>query len=261
MTTVDQEWKNYDDFAFGIDTNRLPAADLSGTELTVDLSPEGPRMHYAFRDAETVEWTASGAWEGSGTDPYDAVEVGEHAVFLDVPFASRPRESLTTIFSRRTHRALGIHCHIAAEAVPDVPQVSQSFWTGAVNDETPTGPEPHESRILIGRRALYRYSPNHLYEHVYLSSQRYAWQCLEGVQRGHGDVDLTTTYEFDEDLIVFTFREFKIPVASVWLYDMKAQTSTGKFLGLTGEGKPESSKGGANIIQLGVATYPDAQPV
>jgi hypothetical protein len=260
---TDEGWKTYDEFSPGIDTSRLPAADLTGSRLTVRL-PAGPTVTYRFRDARTVEWWASGGgWDGRGAvDPYDAVEVGEHATFLDVPFVSSPGESLTTIFSRRTHRALGVHSRILPEPVPDTPQVGQTFWTGAVGDGPPAGPEPAPTRDLIGRRALYRYSPDHLYEHVYLSSQRYAWQCLRGVQRGHGDVDLATTYRFDADLYVFTFREFRIPVASVFLYDMRALTSTGKFLGLTGEGRPQHTRAGARILPLGSVAYPeDAQPV
>ena len=51
------------------------------------------------------------------------------------------------------------------------------------------------------------------------------------MQRGHGDVDLSSTYKFDDDLYVFCFREFPIPVASLFLYDMKALTSTGASSG------------------------------
>lgn len=263
MTTAQDGWRTYDEFSPGIDANRLPAADLSGTEITVRAT-DGPAVRYLFRDGHTVEWAASaGGWDGaSGADPYDAVEVGEHAAFLDVGFASRPRESLTTIFSRRTGRALVVHSHIAAQASPEAPQVRQSFWTGEVGDGPVGGPEPVPTRDLIGRRALYRYSPDHLYEHVYLSSERYAWQCLRGVQRGHGDVDLATTYKFDDDLYVFTFREFRIPVASVWLYDMRGLTTTGKFLGLRTDGSPQSTRGGGRILPLGSVAYPeDGQPV
>jgi hypothetical protein len=51
------------------------------------------------------------------------------------------------------------------------------------------------TRELIGHRKLYRYSPDHLYEHVYLSSERYVWQCIQGVQRAHGAVDMAHALE------------------------------------------------------------------
>jgi hypothetical protein len=262
MTDNEPGWKNYEDFAHGIGTNRLPALDLTGTSLRVAAdAADGPSLVLDFLDGSTVRWSRDGA--AAATDPYDAVAVGEHAVFVDLPLTSREREALTVIHSTRTGRALVVEHAIAPEAVEGVPQVGQAFWpatTGAANgDGASAAPAP--TRDLIGRRFLQRYSPSHLYEHVYLSSERYAWQCLEGVQRGHGDVDLSSTYKFDDDLYVFCFREFRIPVASLFLYDMKELTSTGRFLGLTGAGVSEHTRSGANIIPLASVAYPDVEPV
>jgi hypothetical protein len=117
------------------------------------------------------------------------------------------------------------------------------------------------TRDLIGWRALYRYSPNHLYEHIYLSSERYAWQCLVGEQRGHGDVDLASTWSLGDGLYVFTFREFLIPVAATWLYDLTAMRTTGVFFGLGAAGTAQCKPGGAVITELGRASYPDEQPI
>lgn len=261
MTDIEPGWKNYEDFAHGIGTNRLPALDLTGTSLHVTADDAtGPSLVLDFLDATTVRWSRDGA--AAATDPYDAVAVGEHAVFVDLPLTSREREALTIIHSTRTRRALVVEHAIAAEAVAGVPQVGQQFWPASTGDGAePDAPVPAPTRELIGRRFLQRYSPSHLYEHVYLSSERYAWQCLEGVQRGHGDVDLSSTYKFDDDLYVFCFREFRIPVASLFLYDMKALTSTGRFLGLTGAGAAEHTRSGADIITLASVTYPDVQPV
>lgn len=256
-----EDWKTYDQFAHGIDTYRLPGSDRSGTDLTVRLDG-GPALQIAFLDAHQARWSAAGdGWENAGgTDEYDAVAIDDRAVFLDLNPASRPRESLTLVFSPRTGRALAVHSQIAAEPEPGVPQVRQTFWTGSTGDVAPSGEPPAPTRDLIGRRNLYRYSPEHLYEHVYLNSERYVWQCLQGVQRGHGDCDLATTYKFDDDLYLFTFREFRIPVASVWLHDFAGMHTTGKFLGLRGDGQAEASRGGGRIIPLGAVSYPDDAP-
>ena len=80
--------------------------------------------------------------------------------------------------------------------------------------------------------------------------------------RGHGDTDLATTYKFDDDQYLFTFREFIIPVASVFFYNMKQLRSTGKFLGVTSSGEIESNSAGAFIQKASMTFYPeDAQPV
>ena len=112
--------------------------------------------------------------------------------------------------------------------------------------------------FLIGLRTLNVYSPNHTYEHVYLSSERYCWQCLNGVQRGHGDVDMATTYKFAEDQYVFTFREFKIPVASVFFLNFRDLRSTGKFLGVTADGRVSNEPAGAFITKASMTFYPPA---
>lgn len=257
---MSDDWKTMTDFAAGIDTNRLPStARLAGRNLTLRLD-DGTTMRLAFREDGQVTWGGPGP--ESGTDGYEAVEVRDGVYFLDQVFASDPRRSVTTMVNTGTGRALVVTSTIAPEPTPGVPQVSQRFQAGVVDGGPPSGPAPKPSRDLVGWRALYRYSPHHLYEHVYLSSERYAWQCLVGEQRGHGDVDLTTTWGLGDDLYVFTFREFRIPVAATWLYDLEAMRTTGKFFGLGADGSVTNEPGGAFITSLGSVAYPaDGEPV
>lgn len=261
LDAAPEEWRTYDEFAAGIDTYRLPGADLTGQTLDIALT-DGPALHLRFADATTVEWSADGVLAGSGTDPYDAVAVRDDVTYLNLPFQSRAREALTLIYSTTTRRVLGVHSVIQPEHVDDVPQVQQTFWAGELQGGAVSGEAPAASRDLIGKRNIYRYSPAHLYEHVYMSSERYMWQCLQGVQRGHGDVDLSTVWKFEDGLYLFCFREFKIAVASVWLHDLGyALRTTGIFLGLNGAGDSEHSKAGGHIYPLGAVSYPDIQPI
>ncbi|SES32796.1 MoaF C-terminal domain-containing protein [Actinokineospora terrae] len=253
-TPAEDEWRTYDEFADGIATYRLPNADLTGREIVIALA-DGPVLDLRFEDAQHV--TCNGV-----RDPYDAVAVRDDVYFVNLPLTSVEGESLTLVFSTTSHRALGVLSVIGGEDVEGQPRVQQTFWTGTTNGGEPTGEAPGPSRDLIGKRNLYRYSPNHLYEHVYVSSQRYTWQCLEGIQRGHGDTDLSTVWKFADGLYLFCFREFRIAVASVWLHDLSiALRTTGVFLGLNGEGRSEHSTGGGHIYPLGAVVYPDIQPV
>ena len=260
------DWKNYEDFAAGIATNRLPTTDrLAESQFRITLS-DGTDMTLTFVDGKQLEWdVAEGPHAGTkGKDWYETIDVADDVIFIETLFQTRPRDAITILFNSRTRRVLAIVSTVAEEKVPGEPQVSQQFLVGVLGDPNvpPTGPEPAPTRDLIGRRALYRYSPNHVYEHIYLSSERYGWQCLVGVQRGHGDTDLATTYKFDEDQYIFTFREFAIPVASVFFYNMKQLRSTGKFLGITSSGVIENNPAGAFIEKLSETIYPeDAQPV
>ncbi|MGO4568503.1 MoaF C-terminal domain-containing protein [Rhizobium sp. 2YAF20] len=259
MNQNPKDWKTYDQFAYGIDTNRLPATEaLGGSSHKIGFE-DGRKLELSFSKGE-VKWSDGGE---SATDKADVIEVAPKTYFVEIVFAGRPKEAETLIFNIETRRALSIYSIVrdATDAVGE-PQVAQIFRPGVVDGGTASGPVPHESRDLIGLRAHFTYSPNHVYEHTYLSSQRYAWQCLVGVQRGHGDVDLTTTYKFDENLYVFTFREFKIAVASTFFYNFNDMRSTGKFLGITGDGRIQNSPAGAFIRKASMTYYlPGQEPV
>ncbi len=257
-----EQWRTYDEFAAGIDTYRLPAESLAGTILR--LHGEDDSVLEMSFTADEVTWSARGPLltETGATDPYDAVAVREGVLFLNLPLESREQTALTIVSSARTNQAIIVVSRIEAEAAEGTPQVTQRFVAAVTGAGAAAGESPAPSRDLIGKRNLYRYSPDHLYEHVYLSSQRYSWQCLEGVQRGHGDTDLSTVWKLDDGLYLFCFREFRIAVASVWLHDLGYQLrTTGIFLGLNGSGGAEHSRAGGHIYPLGAAAYPDAQPI
>ncbi|MGO7673554.1 MoaF C-terminal domain-containing protein [Rhizobium ruizarguesonis] len=259
MNQNPKDWKTYDQFAYGIDANRLPATNaLSGSSHKIAFD-DGRKLELTFHD-NNVQWSDG---DDSATVKVEVIEVAPDTFFVEVIFAGRPKEAETLILNVSSRRVLSIYS-IVREKEQSVgePQVAQIFRPGILEGGTANGPVPAESRDLIGLRAHFTYSPNHVYEHTYLSSQRYAWQCLVGVQRGHGDVDLTTTYKFDEDQYIFTFREFKIAVASTFFYNFKEMRSTGKFLGITGDGHIQNSPAGAFIRKASMTYYlPGQEPV
>jgi hypothetical protein len=251
-------WKNYEDFAAGIDTNRLPTTGaLAGRSCS--LAFDRYKLQLDFKSATNVQWSQDGQ---GGADTYEALVVAPDTYFIDMTFAAKPREALTIILNTASRRTLAIRCIVADSRVEGTPQVSQQFDIGALSsDSAPTGMKPEPTRDLIGTRTFQRYSPRHLYEHTYLNSERYCWQCLVGEQRGHGDVDLASYYKFAPDQYVFTFREFLIPVASVFFFNMADLRSTGKFLGLTADGAVQNRKAGAFIKKASVTQYePGTEP-
>ena len=255
------DWKNYDDFSAGIATNRLPAtAELVGRSFRIVFEDKRV-LDIVFSDEAHLAWSDQ---HGAGAEICDVVLVAPETYFVDFTFAAAPREAETLILNIRTGRALSVRARIRdAEEAAGEPRVAQIFRAGTVGDKfDPNALAPAPTRDLIGLIARYTYSPQHVYEHIYLSSTRYAWQCLVGVQRGHGDVDLTTTFKFDDDQYVFAFQEFKIPVASTFFYNFRDMRSTGKFLGLTGDGRVENSPAGAIIAQAARTSYrPGQEPV
>mgnify|MGYP003630004171 CR=1 FL=1 len=257
--TAPEDWKDYDEFAAGIDTNRLPGTDtLVGQLLEVTLD-NGRRFALTFTNTNLVTVTED---DVTTNEWGEAVEVAPDTYFIDVTFAATPKEAESFIINTRTNRVLSIRCRIREEGeAPGEPRVAQDWVVGQLAGEV-TGMAPHETRDLIGLRAFYDYSPNHVYEHIYLSSTRYGWQNLVGVQRGHGDTDLATTFKFDENQYVFGFREFIIPVASVFFYGWHNMRSTGKFLGVAGDGAVQNNPAGAFIQKASMTFYtPGQEPV
>ena len=254
-----KDWKTYDQFAYGIDTNRLPLTQaLDGSSHTIHFD-DGRTLSLAF-SGQSVEWSDGGQ---SGKDAVEVVTVAPDTYFIEIAYSSKPLEAETVILNTATRRALSILSIVRPkEETVGEPQVGQIFRPGVLAGGVASGFVPAESRDLIGLRVHFTYSPNHVYEHTYLSSQRYAWQCLVGVQRGHGDVDLATTYKFAEGQYVFTFREFKIPVASTFFYNFDDLRSTGKFLGINGQGAIQNSNAGAFIRKASATFYlPGQDPV
>ena len=253
------DWKHFDDFAAGIATNRLPTTDaLSGTALKISLK-NGRAIELTFNSADEVAWREGGE---RGIDWYEAINAAPDVVFISMTFSARPAEDEAFILNVRTRRVLSVRERVrGADEAPGEPRVAQDYTPGIVGDPTvPAGGiEPAPTRDLIGLTAHHEYSPQHVYEHIYLSSQRYAWQNLVGVQRGHGDVDLATTFKFDHNQYVFGFREFIIPVASIFFYDYEAMRSTGKFLGVTSQGRIESKPAGAFIEVKSRTAYGDGK--
>ncbi|MEO8261899.1 MAG: MoaF C-terminal domain-containing protein, partial [Pseudolysinimonas sp.] len=224
------EWLNMDDFAEGIDTNRLPRTDeLIGRNVTLTLA-DGGALTAEFDEA-TVTWTASGVdWPGGGTDAYEAIAIGDGAFWVDFSIAERQVETVTIAYSPAAGWALVVHSVIHGDDFATETRVMQSFHPGQVAG-APSAELPAPSRDLIGKRTLFRYSARHLYEHIYLSSRRFTWHNLIGEQRGHAASELATTYKLEDGMYLFTWREEKIPVGTVFVFDYARGRSTGKFIG------------------------------
>ena len=63
------EWRSYDEFAAGIDTYRLPSADLSRQIGRRSRSTAGQRSSLDFQDAETVVVDGDGTARGRRARP------------------------------------------------------------------------------------------------------------------------------------------------------------------------------------------------
>jgi hypothetical protein len=120
--------------------------------------------------------------------------------------------------------------------------------------------EPFEPTAeLVGKRIHWRYSSTHAFEHIYLDASSYCWHCIEGPERGIGDVDPCVYYRLAEDLYLFSWSETVVPFNGAVAIDLREGSSTGRFFGWdTDRSEAEQIVVGARGTLLNVTAYPDA---
>jgi hypothetical protein len=251
----------YEDYSSKMAVNRLPpTAALVNQTIKITLD-SGTGFELEFVDRNKVTWQSDNA---HGTDWCEVVEVAPQAYFIDMTFTHQPRQSQTFIVNVQTRQVLAVRTIMREGDVGKEPRAVHKFSPGVLGDPAipPMGRKPAPTRDLIGLRGLYDYGPEHCFEHIYLNSERYAWQCIIGPLRGQADVDFSTVYKFDDNQYIFAFREFGLPVSTVFFYNWDQMRSTGKFFAIGDDGAIANTPAGAFIKKLSVAFYPlDMQPI
>ncbi|MEU4806559.1 molybdenum cofactor biosynthesis F family protein [Actinosynnema sp. NPDC023587] len=201
-------WLPLDGLAPGFDENKAATVgDLHGREIALD-GPDGPLLTARFAGTR-IEWDR-------GVDDCETFLVDEGLYYTQFHPADRPREAVSLFLDLRDGRALVVTTTINETGTP---RVTQRFQPATIRDAEVTGTEPAPTRSLIGRRAMWIYSAEHAYEHVYLSPHWYTWQCLAGPEKGLADTDENSAYQLRPGIFVFTWREKVIPCASVTVAD------------------------------------------
>lgn len=251
----------YEDYASKLAVNRLPQTGaLVNQKMSITLD-SGICFELKFADRNKVIWQSG---DEGGTDWCEVVEVTTQTYFIDMTFTHLPRQSQTFIVNVLTRQVLGIRTMMREGDVGKEPRAVHEFSPGVLGDPAipPAGRKPAPTRDLIGLRGLYDYGPEQVVEHIYLNSERYAWHGIIGPLRGEGDIDMSTVYKFDDNQYIFTFREFGLPVSTVFFYNWDQMRSTGKFFAIGEDGAIANTPAGAFIKKLSMAFYPlDMQPV
>lgn len=251
----------YEDYASEMAAHRLSQTSaLVESKLKITLD-SGISFDIEFVERNKAVWKSG---EEQGTDWCEAVEVARNTYFIDMTFVHQPRQTQTFIINTETRQALSIRTMMREGDIGKYPRAVQHLTAGRIGDpsEPPIGRKPAPTRDLFGLRAIYTYNPRQVFEHAYLNAEHYCWQCLVGPLRGQADVEDCTVYKWDDNQYVFCWREYGLPVSTVFFYDWQQMRSTGKFFAIGDDGKPANTPAGALINKLSMAFYPvDAQPL
>jgi hypothetical protein len=251
----------YEDYAADMAYHRIPpTSDLVSQKLKITLD-SGAVFGLELTKHNEVKWQSASE---RGTDWCEVIEVAPKTYFIDMTFNHKPRHCQTFFVNTQTRQALSIHTHMREGDVGKEPRAVQEFTPGVLGDPSipPTGMKPAPTRDLIGLRAIYTYNKNQCFEHIYLNEKRYAWHCIVGPLKGESDVELQTTYKFDVNQYILTWREFGLPVCTVFFHNWDQMRETGKFFAIGEDGAVANTPAGALITKLSVTFYPeDKQPL
>lgn len=244
------EWVQVGDLAAGFasDANILEYVnDLEGKTLDCFME-NGWLIRHTFHSDKSLTWEIL---QGNGvgekvTESYTATCIREGIYFVDFMKSQEKATSVSLVINLLTNNGTAVINRMpskeetmrpAYQRVMDgdlltaVESVFVQFSIGSAYSE---GRGHQITDELIGKRVQYTYSPHESYEHVYLNQNYYAWQCLNGVEKGLADTDLCHYYKIDEQLYLFVWREKIIPTAGVIMVDLKRLKTTGKIVGYEG---------------------------
>lgn len=220
----EDEWPPVSTMVEGFGDQTLPASSaLSGIALNI-ATPEGSSTEYIFKDASSVVWSGP---SGSGTATYKAIEA-RHGIFI-IDFVSGEginAENGTIIFDRSTG---AVTSGVSRFAAMDGRIRSTTEFTCSNADLSTAMHE--RSSDLVGKRIFYRYSDVESYEHIYLNSGTFTWNCVRGGEAGLADTDRCKTWVVAEDLYIFFWSEKVMTVEAVLLVDLREQRSIGRMFG------------------------------
>jgi hypothetical protein len=230
----------------GTESNKLPpTAEFVGKSLTLYFE-NGWALEYNFRTANILSWsnTASGKKGRWTREEYSATEVRSGIYFVDHVKHLERATTLSLVLNLNARIFMAVIGQLptreeskqslldrAVEA-RELTSVHASFLSGSI--DVPFGkrtPRCHKTNELLGKRVEYRYSPEDLYEHLYLNEQFYTWHCITGTERGLADTDRCYYFKIADKLYLFVWREKVIPTLGVLVEDFNRMRTSGKLFG------------------------------
>ncbi|MBI3146252.1 MAG: molybdenum cofactor biosynthesis F family protein [Pseudogulbenkiania sp.] len=258
---------------FAPDSHILPTVDdFAGQTLRLHFA-DGSVIEHVFETASDLKWTVVEGVEAgqSGVDSYRATSVRAGIYFIDfIKQSARattvslvvdvPRGLFTAVIGTLpTEAETRLDAFSRVEQGLELTAVQATFAHGTINRPVAQAEELHQAtRELIGMRNMYTYSLTERYEHIYLNENFYAWQCLDGVEKGLADVDRCHYFKIDSHLYLFVWREKIIPTLGVVMIDLDRLKTDGKIFGYQGNNFTELSNFpvGALARVLNTTRYP-----
>lgn len=216
--------------------------------LDVHEGLNGRSFTLTFADGQTHDCrildSTSLTWDGS---TYEArvTSIREGIYFVDFLMGEKVKESVSLVLddangqvtlvggSLPDEQSASVSAYDRARQGMELTGVATTILHGSLNGTQ--GRNSHgPTRELIGLRNRYHYSPEEVYEHVYLNENFYTWHCVKGSESGLADTDRCHYIAISDKLYLFIWREKIVPTLGVILIDLKRMKTDGKIFGYNG---------------------------
>jgi hypothetical protein len=212
----------------GHDGLRPPKSDaLVG--VTLELFDGGhPPVSMTF-DRDTVNWTSTPDPDVAypvGSAGYEAIELPSGLIGAQIDHLVSGTSSFA-VFDLDGSRAIVNRTRILSGTtkVAERTDVIQYGIGRALKDRFPATDE------LVGKRIEWRYSDSHLFEHLYLEPNLYAWHGIRGPEAGMGSAEPSVTHKLGDGLYLFSWSEQAIVFNGALVIDVgDTITSAGRLL-------------------------------
>jgi hypothetical protein len=206
-------------------------------------------------------------WDGR---TYEArvTSIREDIYFVDFLAGEKAKESVSLVLDDANgqvtlvkgalpnEQAASLSAYDRARQGMELTGVDATILHGSLNG-TQGGNTHAPTEELIGLRNRYDYSPEEVYEHIYLSENFYTWRCIKGSESGLADTDRCHYIAISDKLYLFIWREKIVPTLGVILIDLKRMKTDGKIFGYNGFDYSSYSNFpvGANASVLNITTF------
>lgn len=217
-----EQFDNHDEFC------PEATAALVGRSLSLDFG-DGVVVDLTFDDASTLSWRSSRPllWgEASEADRYEAVVLreGVHAITL----ARLDRNTSALAILDEPARRVLVNLTTFLQHDGGMREVTSTFQAGIGR---PLADPFERTEELIGKRVAHRYSTSHVFEHIYLNPNTYAFQGLAGPEAGVTEIDPADYWKLGPELYLLSWHERSQPFNGAVVVDLAERRATGRLVG------------------------------
>lgn len=206
----------------------LPQSYALAGETLVITFDNAPTISYVFKH-DTLSWAPTCVEDNKthGPYPYRAVEARDNIFYVEFiegkDTSSRAHTLIINRDSGRVTRADSYFVDRSGEV-----RMKTDLLSGMIEGKGTVQPLVISDE-LAGKRIFYRYSDSDHYEHIYLTSEMFVWNCVRGAEEGLADVDPIRVFELTDGAVLLYWSETVMPVESFVIIDLTNERSIGRM--------------------------------